>query len=136
MKLIAPFITAIVACFLLDMLWLGLIAKNIYQTELSSLLRKSGDAFMPNWSAAVIVYLAIALGIVCFVLPKAQSDIPMTAAWGALFGLVTYAIYDFTNLAILANWSLKIALVDVVWGTVLCGATSVITVLVQRWFNA
>lgn len=136
MKLITPFIAAILSCFVLDMLWLGLIAKNTYQTELSGLLRKSGDAFMPNWSAAVIVYLAIALGIVCFVLPKAQANLSLAVIWGAVFGLVTYAIYDFTNLAILANWPLKIALIDVVWGTVLCSATSVITVLVQRWFSA
>jgi len=38
--------------------------------------------------------------------------------FGALFGLITYATYDLTNLATLKNWSLAVTVVDLIWGTV------------------
>jgi uncharacterized membrane protein len=48
---------------------------------------------------------------------------------GALFGLVTYAAYDLTNLATLDGFPVKVALVDLVWGAVLCATVSATTYL-------
>ena len=48
-------------------------------------------------------------------------------AFGAFFGLVTYAAYDLTSLAVMEGFPLKIALVDLVWGMVLCASVSGIT---------
>lgn len=46
---------------------------------------------------------------------------------GALFGLILYAVYQFTNIALVKNWPLKMALVDLMWGSVLCGLTGFLT---------
>jgi uncharacterized membrane protein len=39
------------------------------------------------------------------------------AAYGALLGFVVYGVYDFTNLATLRHYPVKLAIVDVAWGT-------------------
>jgi uncharacterized membrane protein len=136
MQLCKLFISTLVYAFFLDMLWLGLIAKNIYASNIGPLMRTSGGAMAPNWPAAVIVYVFIAVGIMSFVLPKANGDYLTALAWGALFGAVTYGIYDFTNFSTLANWPLKITLIDFVWGCVLCGMTSSFAAFIQKWLNA
>jgi uncharacterized membrane protein len=120
MQILKLFFSALVMCFLLDMVWLGFIAKNLYFNTIGSLLRKSGDSLAPNWPAATLVYLFIAGGIVLFVLPRVNGNYLMALVWGALFGAVTYGVYDFTNFSILNNWPFKITLVDFIWGITLC----------------
>ena len=45
---------------------------------------------------------------------------------GAAFGLVTYATWDLTNLAVLKGFPAAIVPIDMAWGTVLgAGVTSV-----------
>lgn len=134
MKLIILFLVTITSVFLMDMIWLGVIAKNIYAENIGMLLRKSGSAMSPIWWAAVVVYICITLGILFFVLPKAHGDYLLALASGALLGVVTYGIYDFTNYAILANWPWKITLIDVTWGIVLCGLSSLFAVFIQNRF--
>lgn len=48
---------------------------------------------------------------------------------GALFGLVTYAAYDLTNLATLEGFPLRMVVVDMIWGMALCTGISAITYL-------
>lgn len=136
MKLITLFLVTIISVFIMDMIWLGMIAKNIYAQNIGMLLRKSGDAMTPIWWSAVVVYVCITLGILFFVLPKAQGDYFLALSGGIIFGLVTYGIYDFTNYSILANWPLKITFIDLIWGIVLCGLSSLIAAFIQNRFFA
>lgn len=136
MKFIILFIVTIMSVFIMDMIWLGLIAKNIYAQHIGMLLRKSGEAMTPIWWAAVVVYVCITLGILFFVLPKAQGDYFNALSFGVLLGLVTYGIYDFTNYSILANWPWKITLIDFTWGMVLCGLSSLFANFIQNRFFA
>jgi uncharacterized membrane protein len=129
------FIAAVVFFFILDCVWLGLLSKHLYFQQLGGLLRKSGSSLNPNWGAAVNVYLLLAVGVVAFVLPKAGLSYPDAALWGALLGLVVYGVYDFTNYSILANWPLKITLIDWAWGTFLTGSVSVLTTCVKRYLT-
>jgi len=98
--------------FLIDMLWLGVIAKDFYQSQMEVTV---------NWTAAIIFYLMYIVGIIIFaVAPALKTGDWMTAlVWGALFGFFTYATYDLTNLATLKDWPLKLVFVDIIWGTVL-----------------
>ena len=134
MKFITLFFVTIISVFIMDIIWLGVIAKNIYAENIGVLLRKSGDAMNPIWWAAVVVYLCITLGILFFVLPKAHGDYFLALACGAVFGAVTYGIYDFTNYSILANWPWKITLIDFTWGIVLCGLSSLFAAFIQNRF--
>ncbi len=103
----------------IDLLWLGVIAKSIYAKALGPLMRAA-----PIWPSALAVYALIPLGLVLFVLPRAGGDAGKAALWGALFGLVLYGVYDFTNHALLKNWPFKIVVIDLVWGMVLCGLSA------------
>jgi uncharacterized membrane protein len=134
MKLIILFLVTITSVFIMDMIWLGLIAKNIYAENIGMLLRKSGENMTPIWWAAIVVYVCITLGILFFVLPKAHGDYFLALASGALLGVVTYGIYDFTNYSILANWPWKITLIDFIWGIVLCGLSSFFAAFIQNRF--
>jgi uncharacterized membrane protein len=134
MKLIILFFVTVISVFIMDMIWLGFIAKNLYAENIGMLLRKSGETMTPIWWAAVVVYVCITLGILFFVLPKAHGDYFLALACGALLGVVTYGIYDFTNYSILANWPWKITLIDFTWGIVLCGLSSLFAAFIQNRF--
>jgi uncharacterized membrane protein len=46
------------------------------------------------------------------------------ALQGAVLGFICYATYDLTNYATLKVWSLKVTVLDLIWGTVLTGGTA------------
>jgi uncharacterized membrane protein len=52
--------------------------------------------------------------------------------FGALFGLVCYATYDLTNLAIAKDWPLLVTIVDLIWGAVLAASVSTITYFIAK----
>lgn len=125
-------ITATFIFLILDGIWLGFLSNKLYLDTIGPLMRLVNGKMQPNWGAAVVVYIALISGIILFVLPKANG-IPLEALlWGSIFGFVTYATYDFTNLAVLANWSLKISIIDTIWGMILCGLTSFLTVMITK----
>lgn len=116
---------------ILDALWLGVIAKPLYLNQLGAVARFENGSLQALWLPALLVYIALIAGIVVFVLPKAQGDLLWGLIYGGLFGLITYAIYDFTNLAVLKDWSLMISIIDVIWGTILCSISSAFA----TWFS-
>ena len=87
-----------------------------------------------NWFAAIIFYLFFIAGLVTFVISPAIEKHSWVHAllFGALFGLITYATYDLTNLATLNNWPVLVTIVDLIWGTVLSASISVITYLIAN----
>ena len=107
--------------FLIDMIWLGLVAKNFYRHQLGSMLSPK-----VNWPAAILFYLLFIAGLQLFVVgPALAQGGVLRALWqGAFFGLIAYATYDLTNLATLKNWPLAVTAVDLVWGSVLGAAVS------------
>ena len=116
--------------FAIDMVWLGLVARNFYRSQLGDLL---GEV---QWVPAIMFYLVFLVGLTVFATYPAieKSSIWYALVYGALFGFFTYATYDLTNLATLRGWPLSVTLVDMVWGTVLGGAVAGLTVVVYGWF--
>ena len=110
--------------FAIDMMWLGLVAKGFYTKQIGSLLKPD-----VNWTAAILFYLLFIIGLVVFVITPAVEKNSWTHAllFGALFGLVCYATYDLTNLAVAKDWSLLVTIVDLAWGAVLAASVSVVT---------
>lgn len=110
----------------LDAIWLFGLARNFYLKELGVLAREGG-ATIGNTLAGLSVYVLMAIGILVFVLPKLdEATLGTTFLYGALLGLVIYGVYDGTNYFILSNYSIKMAVVDVVWGTLALGTSTVI----------
>jgi uncharacterized membrane protein len=115
--------------FAIDLLWLGIIAKNIYQRYIGELLRPD-----VNWVAAILFYLLFIGGLVIFVLMPAVDSGSWVKALllGALFGFITYATYDLTNLATLKGWPIQITIIDLIWGTFLGASTSTLSYLAYK----
>ena len=122
------YLIALPVFFAIDMVWLGLIAKDFYRAQIGALMKPD-----VNWVATIIFYLIFIAGLVVFVInPSMEKGSWMHALiFGALFGLVCYATYDLTNLAVAKNWPLMVTLVDLVWGTTLAAAVSTITYFIS-----
>jgi uncharacterized membrane protein len=113
--------------FAIDLVWLTLIAKNFYNKHIGFMLRPD-----VNWTAAIIFYLLFILGLVLFVI-KPSLDMQSwknALVMGALFGLITYATFDLTNLALIKDWSLLVTIVDLCWGAFIASAVSTISYLI------
>ena len=118
------YVIALPVFFAIDMIWLGLVAKGFYAKQIGSLLKPD-----VNWTAAILFYLLFIIGLVVFVITPAVEKNSWTHAllFGALFGLVCYATYDLTNLAVAKDWPLLVTIVDLAWGAVLAASVSVVT---------
>jgi uncharacterized membrane protein len=122
-KYLAGYAATLVVMLVLDMLWLGVVAKAIYRDGIGHLMADN-----PNLAAAVAFYLIYAAGLVIFVVAPYAEESPWgrTLVMGALFGLCAYATYDLSNLATLKNWPVALTLIDLCWGaaisTVAAGA--------------
>jgi uncharacterized membrane protein len=107
--------------FVIDLIWLGVVAKEFYRRHLDFILSPH-----VNWPAAITFYLIYIVGIIVFaVVPAVDRGSLMRAiVWGGLYGFFTYATYDLTNMALIKGWPLKIVIVDILWGMVLCAVVA------------
>ena len=123
--------------FILDFLWLGVLMSGFYKKELGPFLRLSGDALAPIPWAAIVVYLAIPLGVVLFALPRVSRENLLTSSlfWGFMYGVILYAVYDMTNYSLLKGWPLKVSLIDICWGGVLNASATYAAALLDRWMK-
>ena len=110
-----------VAFMVLDGIWLGMLMKNFYRDQLAPIVRLADGGIAPNWPAALVVYVLLGTGIALFVIPRAPT-VSLAAVYGALFGLVVYGVYDFTNYSTLRQWPFVLVLADVTWGAVASAA--------------
>lgn len=132
MRLIKTYIVTLVVFFAIDILWLGFIAKDMYRNNIGHLM-----ADKTNWIAAIIFYMIFIGGLIFFAINPALNKDSWTQALllGSLFGFMCYATYDMTNLATLKDWSLKITIVDIMWGTFLNGLTSTVSFFIMRFIS-
>lgn len=107
--------------FLVDIIWLGYIAKGFYRRHLGFILTPE-----VNWHAAIAFYLVYIVGILVFAVVPAMDRASLARAivWGGLYGFFTYATYDLTNMALIKGWPMKIVVVDILWGMVLCAVVA------------
>ncbi|MBK7432982.1 MAG: DUF2177 family protein [Chitinophagaceae bacterium] len=131
-KLIISYLLTTLVFFAIDMVWLGLIARNLYRKYLGSFLSDT-----VNWTAAIIFYLLFIVGIFYFaILPAIEKNsLAKAVLSGALFGFFTYATYDLTNLATLKNWPLPIVFIDMAWGAVLTALVSTAGYYIVKWVS-
>lgn len=114
MSYVKMYIIAFIIFLAIDAIWLGLVAPKFYKSQIGHLMSEK-----PNFIAALVFYLLFIVGVVYFVVApgiEAQSISKILVA-GALFGFMTYATYDLTNLATLKDWPIQVTIIDLIWGT-------------------
>lgn len=125
---LGQYAVAAVVFLALDLVWLTLVAPRLYDHFLGDLLADS-----PNAAAAALFYAIFVAGLVFFAIAPAGS-VGAAAGRGAAFGLVTYATWDLTSLAVIEGFPVGIVPIDLAWGAVLSAAVSAATYVVwRRW---
>lgn len=131
MESVKIYLLTLAVFFLVDIVWLGVISRNIYKKYLGHLMTPT-----VNWTAAIVFYLLFIAGLVFFVINPAlaKGSLLYAVLAGGFFGLIAYGTYDLTNLATLKDWPLIITVIDLFWGTFLNAATAGITYVVAVKF--
>ena len=114
LKYLTAYIAFLLSLIVIDLIWLLGIAKNLYRDEMGSLM-----ASEPKLIAGLVFYLLYALGASIFVIIPALSKQSWIYAvqYGALFGLFCYMTYDLTNLAVIRDFPMRLAFIDIAWGS-------------------
>lgn len=132
MVLVKNYLITLIIFLIIDFIWLGAAARNLYREQLGFLMKTNF-----NFTAAFIFYLIFTAGIVFFVLNRALA----LSSWqyalfaGSFFGFIAYSTYDLTNLATIKDWPLIITIIDLVWGSFLGGVTSLLSYHVIKFFK-
>jgi uncharacterized membrane protein len=129
MNFLKLYLIAFIVFLIIDAIWLTLVAKTFYRNQIGFLMKAN-----PNYLAAIIFYLLFIVGLVYFVIQPGvdANSIGKILLGGVLFGLITYATYDLTNLATLKGWPITVTIVDLIWGTFLSTSVAVITYYVYN----
>ena len=120
-KYLIAYIATGISFAVIDSFWLRTMYTRLYVPEIGELLMKG-----LRWGPAISFYLLYILGIMIFAVgPALQSGKWQTALiQGAMFGFFCYMTYDLTNHATLKVWSLKVTILDMIWGTLLTGGAA------------
>ncbi|MES2138525.1 MAG: DUF2177 family protein [Bacteroidota bacterium] len=118
------FFTALPIFIAFDISWVGFLAKDFYRDQIGFLMKPN-----INWLATIFFYFLFITGLVLFVIQPAleKHSWTHTLLFGAIFGLVTYATFDLTNLALLKNWPVLVTIIDLIWGMFLSALVSLLT---------
>ena len=121
---VGRYAVSLAAFVVLDVIWLGVVANTWYAVQLGPLRETS-----PNLGAAVLFYAIFLAGLGYFVIGPAVAErsVRRAAGVGAFFGLVTYATWDLTNLAVIQGFPAIIVPIDLAWGMALSAAVSAVT---------
>lgn len=133
MQYIVAYLVAALAFGTMDAVWLNTMFTRLYKPEIGELL---GDL---RWAPALIFYLLYLVGMQVFAVAPALKSGQWTTAlvYGALLGFFCYATYDLTNHATMKVWSVKVTVLDIIWGTFATGMASAIAAWVTlRFFPA
>lgn len=118
MNWIAALVAAGLAMGVLDGLWLGVVARKVYENELGGIMRSK-----PNVAAAAIFYVVYVVGVVALVVDRFDG-VGTAALAGAALGFFAYATYDLTSMATTEGFTWKITVIDLAWGAALTAAVA------------
>lgn len=97
--------------------------KPLWRTTIQNVQK---SPFIPNITYAIFSYILLIFGLYYFVYRYINKSTWKydTIVKGFLFGFILYGVFDFTNLAIFKEYSLKTAVIDMFWGGILMSITS------------
>lgn len=131
-RYLVGYATTLVVLIVVDMVWLGLIAKQMYRNGIGHLMAEKS-----NWFAIGLFYPLFAISLMVFaVIPhQAATRSSKTIVAAALFGFFAYATYDLTNLGTLRGWPWKLSLIDTIWGTAMSATAALAGSAAMKYFD-
>lgn len=136
LKFLKIAISSVVIVAFLDYIFLGVIASKFYTEQLGYLAELKKGKIVFHIPMGVIAQTGVALSLCVFILTALQlnNTLATSIACGAIMALLVFTVYDFTNLSFVKNYPLKLALVDIAWGTIQGAAAGVYVYYFNRWF--
>ena len=95
------------------------ITKNIFSKMIQNIQH---EKMVINLYGAIACYMLLIFGLYYFIIKNKCSLLD-----AFLFGFIIYGVFDSTSYALFSKWSLKIALMDAIWGGVLMTTTTYLT---------
>ncbi len=126
------YIMALATFLVIDLFWLNVAAKEFYRRALADYLSPQA-----NVAPGLLLYALLVAGLTYFVILPAQKDknMPLALMRSAFLGIICYATYDLTNLAIARNWPVSVTIIDIIWGAVLMMSTTAITLILMQKYR-
>ena len=136
-KFLLTFLAWFGTILLMDYIWLGYVVKKFTIAEFGELIVLDDKGSIKiNLAAGFFAWAVIVMIVYIFVLKSWYgSTLGSAAIYGGILGGLTYAMYDFTNLTFLKNYSFQFSVVDVCWGIFLCGMISVVMFGVDKYLT-
>jgi uncharacterized membrane protein len=133
MTLILMYIATFVIFLAIDYVGLSYLIKPIFEKDIGHLMIENfrvGPAFL---------FYAFFVGVLLWFVsvPALAEGWPLLKIAGnaALIGAMAYGTYEFSNLAVLKDWTWRLVIVDVAWGTAVTSICATGGVLVARMFS-
>ena len=125
--MIKNYFVSMIVFICVDSFWLGLIAPKFYRAHIGHLMSDT-----PDLMAAALFYMIFLFGLNVFVIQaKHGSSNTSVMKYAFLFGVVTYATFDLTSVAVFKDFPYLVAAVDLLWGGVLSTLVAVITLQID-----
>ena len=129
MKYLKAYVATAATFLIVDLAWIGLFVRNVYDAELGSMMLAT-----PRVAGAVIFYVAYVAAIVYLAIrPAWQAQSSRTALLnGGSLGAISYGTYTLTNYALFEAWSWLLVASDIAWGGFLTAVAALAGYLVSR----
>ncbi|MDX1499422.1 MAG: DUF2177 family protein [Woeseiaceae bacterium] len=129
MPLVKAYAATALVFLVVDLAWIGLFLRQIYEDQLGSLMRDT-----PAGWAAGVFYVAYIVALFHFAVRPAleKARWSVAAGNGAALGAIAYGTYTLTNFAIFAGWSVTLVVSDIAWGALLSGSSAAAGYLAAR----
>ena len=127
-------IVSSILLLVLDFIWIG----GYMGGEYKKMIRKiQGSDMQVNIIYALLSYVLMIIGLNFFVIPNINKDnlFNDSLKYGFLFGIVLFGVYDFTVGAVLKNWNLKLAILDILWGGTVYFLATFLTFKILDYFE-
>lgn len=118
LDIIKSFVIVGVLLCVFDLIWL----KYFFLKPISEMVKNiQFKIIKPNMEYALPAYILLILSIIIYVLPNIKSDNILldSIKYGGLLGLIIYGIFDLTNLVMFEKYSFNVAIIDMIWGSIL-----------------
>lgn len=114
---------------IIDLLWLKYYMGEKYQFMINQI---QNSKMKVDISTAFLAYLTLCFALNYFVIPYVTKNDCRIITHSFVFGLILYAVYDFTCGAIFSKWDKKLMIIDIIWGGVVFALTNYITNIIFK----
>lgn len=114
----------------LDSLYLSFISNPFG----AMIKRIQGTNMVVKLLPAIVVYIVLVASWKIFVYPELKKRSPKdTIVRAGMLGFFIYTVFDFTNLAVIKDYELGLAVIDSLWGGILFSITTALFIFIRKF---